>query len=119
MLDRGLTHQHDQSTRRVAKRAARRTGVALRTGPDLLLHGVVNGFEILGPQQLNDFARTEVVIMCGRACCRADTAVQAAVELVIEAQICLDVLEDLLELLAFNGRRIRYRVANVFLDSGR
>ena len=104
VLDRGLAHHHDEAARRIAERAARGAGVALRAGPDLLLHRVVDALEILRPEQLDDLARAEIVVMRRRAGRGADAAIQAAVQLVIEAQIGLDVREDRLELLARNLR---------------
>ncbi len=119
MLDGCLAHEHDQAARRVAERATCRTRVALRAGPDLLLHRVIDAFEVLGPQQLNDFTRAEIVVVRGRACCRTNAAIKAAVQFVVEPKVRLDVLEDLLQLFAFYRRRIRYGIANVFLDAGR
>jgi hypothetical protein len=39
-----------------------------------------------------------------RARCGADAAVQTAVELMVEPEVALDVLENFLQLFAFNGR---------------
>jgi hypothetical protein len=54
-----------------------------------------------------------------RARRRADAAVQATVEFVVKPEVGLDVLKNFLKLVTFNGRRIRYRIANMFLYSGR
>ena len=119
MLDGGLAHHHDQATRRIAERAACSAGVALGTGPDLLLHRIVDAFEILGPKQLHNLARAEIVVMRRRARCRANATVQATVELMVEPEVALNVLEDFLQLFTFNRERVRYRITNEFLDSGR
>ena len=58
VLDRDFAHEHDQAARRILERAARGAGVALRAGPDLFLHRVVDALEILRPKQLDDLART-------------------------------------------------------------
>src|SRR5690606_15753868 len=97
--------------------AAGGTGVALGAGPDLLLHRVVDALEVLGPQQLDDLARAEVVVMCGGTGRGADAAVEAAVELVVVAEIRLDVLEDRFEVRARDHRLIRERIADEGLDA--
>jgi hypothetical protein len=51
--------------------------------------------------------------------CSTNSAIQAAVQFVIEPEVGLDILENLLQLLARYRRCIGYRVADVFLYSGR
>ncbi len=118
VLDRHLAHQHHQPARRVLERTARRARVALRAGPDLLLHGIPDAFQVLGPQKLHDLARREVVVVRRRARRGADAAVEAAVELVVEAKIPLQVVEDRLQLGARNRRRIAHRIADIVLVAG-
>ena len=118
MLDRHLAHQHDQAARRIVERAARGAGVALRAGPDLLLHGIVDALEVLRPQQLHDLARREVVVVRRRAGGGADAAVEAAVQLVVEAHVRLQVVEDRLELGARHRRRLGDGIADEVLDAG-
>ena len=57
--------------------------------------------------------------MGGRTGRGADAAVQAAIQLVVVAQVGLDILKYLLQLVPTDWRRIRYRIAYVFLNSGR
>jgi hypothetical protein len=91
--------------------------IALGAGPDFFLHGVVNSLEIFSPQQLDNFPRAEVVVMCGRTGSRAYTAIQAAVEFVIKADVRLDILKYFFQCLPAQFRAVGYRVADVFLYS--
>src|SRR5262249_37539659 len=99
--------------------AARGAGVALRARPDLLLHGIVDAFEVLGPKELDDLARREVVVVRRRAGRRADAAVEAAMQLVIEAHVLLQIAEDRLELGTRNRRLLRDRTAHEVLPPRR
>ena len=57
MLDGDFAHKHDEPARRIPERTARCACIALRAGPDLLLHRIVDAFEILGPKELHDLTR--------------------------------------------------------------
>ena len=117
MLDGRFAHEHDEAARRVVKGAARCAGIALGTGPDFFLHGVVNAFQVFCPQQLDDFTWAKIIIVSGRAGSRANAAIEAAVELVVKADVRLDVLEYFLQLPPVQFRTVGYRVADELLDS--
>jgi hypothetical protein len=106
MFDCRLTHHHDKSARRIAERTTCRARITLRTRPDFFLHGIMDAFQIFRPEKLDDFTRTEVVIVsCGTGR-RADSTIQAAIQFVIKAKIALDILKYLFQFFSFDGRRL-------------
>ena len=118
MLDRSFAHQHHQTAGRITKRTTRSAGVALGTGPDLFLHCVVNTFEILSPQQLDNFARAKVVVVRGRTGRGANTAIQATIKFMVITHIALQILEDLFQFSARQYGLLGDWVAGNFLNTG-
>jgi hypothetical protein len=56
--------------------------------------------------------------MRGRTGGSTNATIQATIQLVIKSQVALDVLEYFFQLFTFDGRLVRYRIANILLDSG-